>query len=609
VRRNFKRILIANRGEIAVRIIRTCRSLGIEPIAVYSDFDRDALHVRMGANAVRIGPAEARVSYLNGAAIITAAKKTHADAIHPGYGFLSENADFASACEQAGIAFIGPSPEVIRALGSKLNARQIAEKAGVPVVPTAMAGAFPVLIKAAAGGGGRGMRIVRSQAELEPALEAARGEAERAFNDGALLLERYIEDARHIEIQILGDQHGNLIHLFERDCTVQRRYQKIIEESPAPGIEPELRDRMAEAALTLARRVGYTNAGTVEFLLAPSGEFYFIEVNTRIQVEHPVTELVTGVDLIQFQIEVSEGKPLDAATSPQRGHAIEARLYAEDPLNDFLPSTGTVRVWQPPENIRVDTAVERGTAVGVHYDSLLAKVIAHAPDRESAVRKLVYALRSFAAQGLATNREYLIDVLETGDLRPKAHANDDELLAGVVRAHIEESAGANRRILPSVPVNYRNNPYPRPAMNFEIGGREYAASASAHSDVDGRNFQIENYGDEYYIRSPRVQRTVRRLSRFPRPSSSHQHESANSPMPGQVLRIIVAAGQRVEPGDALVVLEAMKMEQTIRTAIRGVVQAILVKPGAIVAPGQQLVDIEATEDSDERTSSSAAGRD
>src|SRR5215470_750511 len=389
----FRRILIANRGEIALRIMRSCHAMGIEAVGVYSDFDHDAPHVRHADLAVPIGPAAARDSYLDIAAILSAARRTGADAIHPGYGFLAENAAFAAACEEAGTAFIGPRSSVIRTMGSKAQARKIAQEAGVPVAPAGTEGdfaklGFPILIKASAGGGGRGMRIVRSAAEFKDAFAAARGEAERAFADGTLLVEKYVEGARHVEIQIFGDHHGNLIHLFERDCSIQRRHQKIIEESPSPAVPPELRQRMAEAALALGRKIGYTNAGTVEFLLAPSGEFYFIEVNTRIQVEHPVTEMVTGLDLIRLQIEIAQGgklpaQPLENAT---QGHAIEARLYAEDPGNNFLPSTGTLHVWQPPQavsGVRVDSGVAEGTEIGVYYDPLLAKVIAHAADRET----------------------------------------------------------------------------------------------------------------------------------------------------------------------------------------------------------------------------------
>lgn len=606
--RNIQRVLIANRGEIAVRIIRTCRKMGIESIAVYSDFDRDALHVRMADQAIRIGPPAPRDSYLNIAAILDAARQTGADAIHPGYGFLAENADFAAACEEADIIFIGPRSDVIRAMGSKSNARELAHQAGVPVVPAPGDGEFPVLIKASAGGGGRGMRIVHKAAELPAALEAARGEADRAFGDGTLLMEKYVEGARHIEIQIFGDHHGNLMHLFERDCSIQRRYQKIIEECPAPGISMDLRSRMAQAALALAQRLAYTNAGTVEFRVGPSGEFYFIEVNTRIQVEHPVTELITGLDLVQLQIEIAEGRSLPQQPEP-RGHSIEARLYAEDPMNNFLPSTGTMRVWEPPDDIRVDTAVELDTEIGVYYDPLLAKVIAHGPDREAAVRKLVYALKKFAAQGIETNREFLIDALETGILAPRAHTYDDQSFAEAVRAFIDSSERAQRAILPTIPLAFRNNPYPRPPMRFEIGGREYAVTAGKPRP----EFKVHQHGDEYYIRSSFTQRTVRRLPRYPRPTASHCRENANSPMPGRVVRILVAIGQPVKPGDPLVILEAMKMEQTIKTTIRGVVGAVLVKCGDLVTPGQILVDIEAIsefgEDANEHASGSAAAND
>ncbi len=551
--------------------------MGIETVAVYSDFDAAALHVTRADLAVRV------TSYLNIEAILGAAKRTAAEAIHPGYGFLAENADFAAACEEAGVIFIGPRSNVIRALGSKVNSRVLAESAGVPVVPVPSDGEFPILIKASAGGGGRGMRIVRSAAELDGALLAARGEAERVFSDGTLLIEQYIEGARHIEIQIFGDRHGNVMHLFERDCSIQRRYQKVIEESPAPNLPKALRDRIADAAIALAKKLGYTNAGTVEFLVAPSGEFYFIEVNTRIQVEHPVTEMITGLDLIRLQIEIAEGRPLPPQPEPA-GHAIEARLYAEAPENGFVPSTGILHVWEPPADVRVDTAVEQGTEIGVHYDPLLAKIIAHAEDRETAVRKLVYALRRFVAQGVETNREYLIELL-AGKQEPK----DDALFASAVADYIERSEHARRKILPTIPIGYRNNRYPRPPIKLEIAGREY----SAHAQSGEQRFEIHQNSDEYYVRSALVQRTVRRLPRYPSASGKSLHESANSPMPGLILRILVTEGQHVQPGDPLVVLEAMKMEQTIKTSIQGEVRAVLVKCGDIVAPGQMLVEIEA----------------
>src|SRR5215510_11645300 len=460
---NFRRILIANRGEIAIRIMRTCRAMGIESVAVYSEFDRNALHVRMADQAVPIGPAPASESYLNIQAIMQAARQIRADAIHPGYGFLAENPELAAACEKARVVFIGPRSEVIRAMGSKIEARKLAQEAGVPVVASVHGApgqateedfsklGFPLLIKASAGGGGRGMRIVHRKNEFQEAITAARSEAERAFGDGSLLIEKYVEGARHVEIQILGDQHSNLMHLFERDCSVQRRHQKIIEESPAPGITVALREKIAEVALTMGRKLGYTNAGTVEFLLTPQGEFYFIEVNTRIQVEHPVTEMVTGLDLVRMQIEMAQGQRLPAERPRQSGHAIEARLYAEEPTNGFLPSTGTLHVWEPPhgmEGVRVDSGVEAGTEIGVYYDPLLAKIIAHGPDRETAIRKLVYALKHCAAQGIETNREFLIDVLQHEEFRtgrahtgftlpPQKHTEHDEVFAAVARAFVE----------------------------------------------------------------------------------------------------------------------------------------------------------------------------
>jgi propionyl-CoA carboxylase alpha chain len=635
--KQFSKILIANRGEIAVRIMRTCREMGIGTVAVYSEFDRDALHVRLADQAVSIGGAAAKESYLNIEKIIAAAKLTGADAIHPGYGFLAENAAFASACEDAGIVFIGPRASVIAALGSKSEARKLAQQAGVPVVPVPQEDEFPKLIKASLGGGGRGMRIVGNAAEFKEAYAAAKGEAERAFGDGELLVEKYIEGARHVEVQIFGDHHGNVMHLFERDCSVQRRHQKVIEESPSPAVTPEIQSRMTDAAVALARKVGYINAGTVEFLLAPSGDFYFIEVNTRIQVEHPVTEMVTGLDLVRLQIEIAQGGRLPDAQPQQSGHAIEARLYAEDPANDFLPSTGALHVWRPPEisaGLRIDSGVEEGTEIGVYYDPLLAKVIAHGEDRPSAIRKLTHALRNFGAQGVQTNREFLIEVLEsqefqsgrahTGFQLPVSLNTDPELdrvFCSVTRAFIERTEHARRMILPSIPVRFRNNPTAAPAMKFAVGKFEYqvgAENAAAeeisfgqdHIDVLMKKvryrFHIRQHGVDYYVRSTLGQRTVTRLPRFPEKAASERHQSANSPMPGQVLRILVAEGQAVKMGDGLIVLEAMKMEQTIKATIQGVVRAVLVKPAQVVAPGQMLVEIESAEDANEHASSTAA---
>jgi propionyl-CoA carboxylase alpha chain len=616
----IRTLLIANRGEIAVRIANTCRAMGISPVAVFSDTDRNSPHIRAGDQAAAIGP-----SYLNIDRIIDAARRTNADAIHPGYGFLAENADFAEACESAGMVFIGPSPNVIRMMGLKTGGREIAAAAGVPVVPDYDPASrdiqFPVLIKASAGGGGRGMRIVRESSELAEALDSARREAERAFGDGTLLIERYIEDARHVEFQIFGDSHGNLVHLFERDCSVQRRHQKIIEETPSPALSDDLRRRMGDAAVAIGRAMGYTNAGTVEFLLAPSGEFFFIEVNTRIQVEHPVTELVTGLDLVRLQIDIAEGKQVPK--NPRSiGHAIEARLNAEDPMNGFLPSTGMVHRWRPPENVRVDSALRDGAEVGVHYDPLLAKIISYGMDRETALRKLVYALKSTCLLGVTTNRQYLIQILESDEFREgRAHTaflpaprvvDDDAAIAAAV-LYVDQTRKTPFR-------NYRNNPYRDPSMKVRVGGREIAVKWKSlggnRYQVDSRElevvavepgqikpdiggvtheYEIAQTADQVFVHSSTSDTTIQRLPRHPRPASATQHETANSPMPGQVLRILVQEGQKVKTGDSLVVLEAMKMEQTIRTTINGRVRSVLVKTGQVVAPGQMLVEIGAEE--------------
>ncbi|HYL78797.1 MAG TPA: biotin carboxylase N-terminal domain-containing protein [Bryobacteraceae bacterium] len=621
----IRKLLIANRGEIAVRIAATCREMGIIPVMVYTAADRNAPHTRAGDQAVDIGE-----SYINIERVIDAARKTGATAIHPGYGFLAENADFSEACRSAAIVFIGPTPEVIRTMGYKNTACELAASAGVPVVPSFHAEhitEFPVLIKASAGGGGRGMRIVRDRAELAEALESAKSEADRSFGDGSLLIERYIEGARHVEIQIFGDTHGNVIHLFERDCSVQRRHQKIIEESPSPALTDDLRSRMGDAAVALGRAIGYTNAGTVEFLTSPSGDFYFIEMNTRIQVEHPVTELVTGIDLVRLQIETAEGKPLPRAPRTM-GHAIEARLYAEDPANGFLPSTGTVQVWRAPANVRVDAALEDGVEVGIHYDPMLAKIVSYAMDRESAVRKLVYALQSTVLLGLQTNREYLIQILESDEFR-EGRADTTFLPAARETGSQEHIIAAvlYREQTRKTPFpNYRNSPYRDPSVKLRVRSEEIEVSwkrlkendfdirCSARTPacrvhtrvnacgqitltIDGisQTFRVAESEAEIFVSDPQASTTIHLLPRHPKPASATERETANSPMPGQVLRILVKEGQHVKPGDPLVVLEAMKMEQTIRTTIHGVVQSILVVTGQVVAPGQMLVQITAQE--------------
>ncbi|HEX8109655.1 MAG TPA: biotin carboxylase N-terminal domain-containing protein, partial [Kofleriaceae bacterium] len=424
--RPIDKVLVANRGEIALRVMRTCRAMGIATVAVYSDADGAAPFVRYADEAIRIGPAPARESYLVIPAILDAARQTGAAAIHPGYGFLSENARFSEAVADAGLVFIGPPAGVIAELGSKRAAKRIAARAGVPTVPgylgddqstQALVAAadhigFPLLVKASAGGGGKGMRIVRQAGELAEAIDRARGEAASAFGDDTLLLERYIERPRHIEIQILGDTYGHVVHLWERECSIQRRHQKVIEEAPSVALDPERRAAMGRAAVELGRAVGYIGAGTVEFIADPAGAFYFLEVNTRLQVEHPVTELTCGLDLVREQIRIARGEPLGyAAAPPQRGWAIEVRLCAEDPERDYLPTTGTLHAVDIPDTVRADIGVVAGSEIGIHYDSMLGKLIAHAPTRRDAAQLLRRALEETWVPGLVTNREHLVRLL------------------------------------------------------------------------------------------------------------------------------------------------------------------------------------------------------
>lgn len=425
----FKKILVANRGEIARRIFRACRELGVRSVAIYSEVDRRAPWPRLADESYQLPGVTAAETYLNQTPIFQVARACGADAIHPGYGFLSENADFAEACAAHGIHFIGPNPQAMRLLGSKAGARQLARQVNVPVIPgmdgagrndrellaAAQAIGFPVLIKASAGGGGKGMRLVRTPGDFADALRAARNEARSSFGNDHVLLEKYFAQVHHVEIQVLGDRYGNIVHLFERECSIQRRHQKIIEESPAPGVPAELRRQMAEAALALARAVGYVSAGTVEFVLEPSGRFYLLEMNTRLQVEHPVTELVTGVDIAGWQIRLAAGEPLTFRQEHlgQHGHAIECRVYAEDPANNFLPSTGEITFYRPPAGpgVRVDDGIEAGTLVSPYYDPMLGKIITWGHDRAEAIRKMGRALDDTVILGVTTNVAYLRDVL------------------------------------------------------------------------------------------------------------------------------------------------------------------------------------------------------
>ena len=456
----MRRVLIANRGEIAVRIIRACRERGLATVAVYSEADRQAPHVLAADQAVCIGPASASASYLNVPALLDAARTTGADAVHPGYGFLSENAAFAEACANAGLTFIGPPADVISRMGSKTAARAAAIAAGVPVVPgvvptdqspAAIAAAvrevgFPALIKAAAGGGGKGMRVVRAEAEVADAVESASREATRAFADGAVYVERLIEQPRHIEVQVLGDAHGHVVHLFERDCSLQRRHQKVVEETPAPALAPSVRECITAAAVAAAKGVGYVNAGTVEFILEGHGDdarFYFLEMNTRLQVEYPVTELVTGRDLVHAQLRIADGEELwfTQADVAQRGHAIECRIYAEDAARGLLPQSGTLLRYAEPQGpgIRVDSGVREGQTIGVDYDPMLAKLIVHAETREAALARMTQALREFRVLGVRHNIPFLLQLLALPDVRMDG-TTEYRAHTGLIERHLDQLA-------------------------------------------------------------------------------------------------------------------------------------------------------------------------
>ncbi|HEY5952039.1 MAG TPA: biotin carboxylase N-terminal domain-containing protein [Kofleriaceae bacterium] len=633
---SIDKVLIANRGEIALRVMRTCRAMGIATVAVYSDADADAPFVRFADEAVRIGEPPARESYLVIPSILDAARRTGANAIHPGYGFLSENALFSEAVADAGLIFIGPPPNVIRALGSKQAAKRIAQRAGVPTVPgyhgddqsvlleEARGIGYPLLVKASAGGGGKGMRVVSSQAELAEAIERARGEAKSSFGDDTLLLERYVERPRHVEIQILGDMHGNVVHLYERECSVQRRHQKIIEEAPSPALDPQRRAAMGDAAVALGREVGYVGAGTVEFILDPQGHFYFLEVNTRLQVEHPVTELTCGLDLVREQIRIARGEPLGYTTAPaQHGWAIEVRLCAEDPERDYLPTTGTLLAVDVPATVRADIGVVAGSEVGIHYDSMLGKIIAHAPTRREAAQLLRRALDETWVPGIVTNREHLARILAhpafvAGELDThflERHAG--EIAArppGLDRVRVAAIAAALHGIASRrdpnalAPSGWRNVPWAdqplayklgdadiqlgyRPAgtgFDFSIGGKTTHVSSFG---VDGdrvwfvehgghrRQARVASAGARTYVLSEALTFAFVEEPRFPDHATQAVAGGLVAPMPGKVVKVLVAEGQEVTAGSPLVVLEAMKMEHTVRAHDAGFVRALHVVVG------------------------------
>ncbi len=573
----FNRLLIANRGEIACRVIRTAKRMGIHTIAVYSDADAQAMHVQMADEAVRIGPAPAPESYLDTAAILQAAKSTGAQAIHPGYGFLSENAEFAEACAQAGVTFIGPPPAAIRAMGSKIGAKQLMESSGVPLVPgyhgdeqdadklAVHAGTigYPVLIKASAGGGGKGMRIVEKAEDFRAALDGARREALKSFGDDRVLVERYLERPRHIEIQVFADAQGNCIHLYERDCSIQRRHQKIIEEAPAPGLTAARRQAMGAAAIKAARAVGYVGAGTVEFIAA-GDEFFFMEMNTRLQVEHPVTEAITGLDLVEWQLRVAAGEPLPLQQEkvPLQGHAIEVRLYAENPAREFLPSTGrlTTLRWPPEQLARIDTGVRQGDEVTVYYDPMIAKLIVHGAGRDSALEGLQAALAACEIEGVRTNLQLL-----------RAIAAHPAFAAGGIHTGFIAEHHADLFAAAASAVSAGDR-----------GGGEDASPASPWAQADGWRLNLARAA----IRLPDADEADGGAAAA---AGGGQDGNVTAPMPGQVLQVNVKAGDTVTRGQALLVLEAMKMEHTILAPTDGVVESIPFAVGARVEEGAQLL--------------------
>jgi 3-methylcrotonyl-CoA carboxylase alpha subunit len=580
-------VLIANRGEIAIRIARACREMGIRSVAVYSDADADSLHVRSADSAVRIGPAAPALSYLSVDALIAAAKTAGADAVHPGYGFLSENDVFARAVESAGLIWIGPPADVIERMGSKISARRLMESAGVSVVPgitpqdqsdegilsAVRTVGYPALVKASEGGGGKGMRTLRDERAALDMIGAARREALGAFGDGRLYVERFIERPRHVEIQVFGDAHGDVVHLFERECSLQRRHQKIVEESPSPALTPALRARMGEAAVAAARAAGYRNAGTIEFLVEGGGDsarFYFLEMNTRLQVEHPVTEAVTGTDLVRAQLAVAAGGPLPwtQASLTQRGHAIECRVYAEDPSNGFLPQAGPLCVYREPSGagIRVDSGVEEGGIVSVHYDPLLAKLIAFAETREAAIERALLALGSYQISGIRTNIPFLMRLLQHPAVRSGAVHTQfvQEHLAALATAQPEE---------PEEPEEPAEPKEPREP-------REPTALSDPWAALEGWRVGA---GEQ------------RQRSISPRPATRKRTAShpgtLMAPMPATVVRIETEIGKQVARGDTLLILEAMKMELPVRATSAGIVRAINCAEGDLVQPGVVLIEM------------------
>lgn len=641
-------LLVANRGEIACRVMRTAKAMGIQTVAVHSAIDASARHVREADLAVNLGGAKPADSYLRIDALIAAAKASGAQAIHPGYGFLSENAGFARAIEAAGLVFLGPPASAIDAMGSKSAAKALMEAAGVPLVPGYHGEAqdvetfrvasntigYPVLLKAAAGGGGKGMKVVERESELAEALASAQREAQSSFGDSRMLVEKYVLKPRHVEIQVFADQHGNCLYLNERDCSIQRRHQKVVEEAPAPGLSAELRRAMGEAAVKAAQAIGYVGAGTVEFLLDERGDFFFMEMNTRLQVEHPVTELITGLDLVAWQIRVARGEalPITQEQVPLIGHAIELRLYAEDPDNDFLPATGTLTLYREANagpGRRVDSGVSEGDEVSPFYDPLLGKLIAWGENREEARLRLLAMLKETCVGGVRTNLAFLTRVLahpafanaelDTGFI-PRHEA---QLLPPVTELPAEFWQLAAEAFVQSEAPLQRHDDYHSPwacnnglrlglpaqidlhlaCQNERQVVRLRHASAST-VQLQGEVLQVEREGlrqqhlairrgDSLYLHYAGELRSIQRVDPIAEVEASHQHHGGlTAPMNGSIVRVLVEAGQQVEAGTALVVLEAMKMEHSIRAPHTGTVKALYCSEGEMVSEGAVLVELE-----------------
>ncbi|SER25731.1 acetyl-CoA/propionyl-CoA carboxylase, biotin carboxylase, biotin carboxyl carrier protein [Lentzea xinjiangensis] len=628
----FDSVLVANRGEIAVRVIRALKSLGIRSVAVYSDADADALHVRMADEAVRIGPAAAGESYLSIEKIVRAAVSTGAQAIHPGYGFLAENTAFAAACAEAGIVFVGPPASAIEAMGDKIRAKLTVSAAGVPVVPgrteegmsddqivgAALEIGFPVLLKPSAGGGGKGMRLVHEESALREAIESARREARGSFGDDTLLVERFVTNPRHIEIQVLADAHGNVVHLGERECSLQRRHQKIIEEAPSPLLTPRVREAMGSAAVDAARSVGYVGAGTVEFIVdGASGDYYFMEMNTRLQVEHPVTEMVTGVDLVEWQLRVAAGEVLDLGVRLD-GHAVEARVYAEDPARGFLPTGGRVLALREPTSVRVDSGLYEGLVVGSDYDPMLAKVIAHGRTREEALRRLDHALGEMVLLGVTTNIPFLRALLRDPDVRSGALDTGlvERKLAALTSAEIPDdvyvAAGLERSLEPRGEdpwdqlsgwrvgehawTTWRINDVDVRVRGDEVVvGAGEPVKARARRDggdllVGSRRYAIARDGDVLWLGHDGASWALTEAAFLVGASGGAAASGGpvKSPMPGTVLVVRAQQGAEVTAGQALFVVEAMKMEHTVTAPVDGVLAEVNVQAGQQVALDQVL---------------------